>query len=66
MSIAKIIELSSESTISFEDAIKDGIERASKTIHHIKNAWVKNQSVVVDEGKVTKYRVDLKVTFILD
>ena len=66
MSIAKIIELSSESTVSFDEAIREGIERASKTIHHIKNAWVKNQSVVVEDGKITKYRVDLKVTFILD
>ncbi len=66
MSIAKIIELSSESNVSFDDATREGIERASKTIHHIKSAWVKNQSVVVEEGKITKYRVDLKVTFILD
>jgi dodecin len=66
MSIAKIIELSAESPKSFEDAIQDGISRASKTIHGIKSAWVKEQHVVVENGKVTLYRVDLKVTFVLD
>ena len=66
MSVAKIIEISSESPKSFEDAIQDGITRASKTIHNIKSAWVKEQHVVVDNGKVTLYRVDLKVTFVLD
>jgi flavin-binding protein dodecin len=66
MSVAKIIELSSESTKSFEDAITQGIARASKTIHGIKSAWVKEQHVVVEQGKVTSYRVDLKITFVLD
>jgi len=66
MSVAKIIEISSESTTSFEDAVQQGVARASKTIHNIKSAWVKEQQVVVDNGKVTLYRVDLKVTFILD
>ena len=66
MSVAKIIEISSESTTSFEDAVQQGVTRASKTIHNIKSAWVKEQQVVVDNGKVTMYRVDLKVTFVLD
>lgn len=66
MSIAKIIELSAESPKSFEDAVQDGISRASKTIHGIKSAWVKEQHVVIDNGKVSLYRVDLKVTFVLD
>jgi len=66
MSVAKIIEISSESPISFEDAIQNGISRASKTIHGIKSGWVKEQHVVVDNGKVALYRVDLKVTFVLD
>ncbi len=66
MSIAKIIEISSESSLSFEDAIQDGITRASKTIHGMKSAWVKEQHVVVDNDKVALYRVDLKVTFVLD
>jgi flavin-binding protein dodecin len=66
MSVAKIIEISCESTKSFEDAINSGIARASKTIHNIKGAWVKEQQVVIDNNKVTLYRVDLKVTFVLD
>jgi flavin-binding protein dodecin len=66
MSVAKIIEISAESPKSFEDAIAQGIARASKTIHGIKSAWVKEQHVVVENGKVTMYRVDLKVTFVLD
>ena len=66
MSVAKIIELSSESPKSFEDAIQDGLAKASKTVHNIKSAWVKEQHVVVDNGKVALYRVDLKVTFVLD
>ncbi len=66
MSVAKIIEISSESPLGFEEAIRDGIAKASKSVHNIKSAWVKNQSLVVNDGKVTEYRVDLKVTFILE
>lgn len=66
MSVAKIIEISCESSKSFEDAIHSGIARASKTIHNIKGAWVKEQQVVIENNKVSLYRVDLKVTFVLD
>ena len=66
MSIAKIIEISAESSTSFEDAIVQGIAKASKTVHGIKSAWVKEQHVVVENNKVTLYRVDLKITFVLD
>jgi hypothetical protein len=66
MSVAKIIEISAESPTSFEDAIVQGITKASKTVHGIKSAWVKEQHVVVENGKVSLYRVDLKVTFVLD
>jgi len=66
MSVAKITEISAESPKSFEDAIVQGIGRAAKTIHNIKSAWVKEQHVVVDNGKVSMYRVNLKVTFVLD
>ncbi|MDF0676082.1 MAG: dodecin family protein [Nitrospira sp.] len=66
MSVAKIIEISTESSVSFEDAIVQGIAKASKSIHGIKSAWVKEQHVVVENGKVVLYRVDLKVTFLLD
>jgi len=66
MSVAKIIEISSESPKSFEDAIVQGISRASKTVHGMKSAWVKEQHVVIENSKVELYRVDLKVTFVLD
>ena len=66
MSVAKIIELSSESPKSLEDAIQNGITKAAETVHGIKSAWVKEQHVVVENGKVSLYRVDLKVTFVLD
>jgi hypothetical protein len=66
MSVAKIIEISSESTKSFQDAIEEGIRRASKTIKNIKSAWVEDQQVEVADDKVTTYRVHLKVTFVLD
>lgn len=65
MSVAKIVEITAESRESFEDAIRQGIQRASKTVENIKGAWVKEQQVVVESGKITAYRVDLKVTFIL-
>ncbi|MGN2390751.1 dodecin family protein [Pelomicrobium sp. G1] len=66
MSVAKIIEISAESTQSFEDAIRQGIETASKTVRNIRAAWVKEQQVVVEGGNIAKYRVDLKVTFVLE
>jgi len=66
MAVAKIIEISCESPKSFEDAIQSGIVRASKTIHDIKGAWVKDQQVIVENNKISLFRVDLKVTFVLD
>jgi flavin-binding protein dodecin len=66
MSIAKITEVISSSSKSFEDAVNEGIERANKTIQNVKGAWVKDQQVVVVEGKITEYRVTLKITFILN
>ena len=66
MSVAKIIEISCESPKSFEDAVQSGIARASKTIHNMKGAWVKEQQVVIENNKISMYRVDLKVTFVLD
>jgi hypothetical protein len=65
MSVAKVTEISSQSPEGFEDAIRKGIERASKTLDEIQGAWVKDQQVVVENGKVTNFRVDMKVTFIL-
>jgi dodecin len=66
MSVAKVIELSATSEKSFEDAITNGIGKATETVREIKAAWVKEQQVKVENGKVTEYRVDLKVTFVLD
>ncbi len=65
MSVAKVTEIKSSSEKSFEDAVKEGIARASKTIDNIKSAWVSSQEVSVKDGKVTEYRVLLKVTFVL-
>lgn len=66
MSVAKIIEISAESTKSFEDAIQEGIRRAGETVKHIRSAWVGDQQVEVKDGKVVNYRVHLKVTFVLE
>jgi len=66
MSVAKVIEVNSESSVSFEDAVQQGISKASDSVHNIKGAWIKEQKVTVEAGKITNYRVDLKVTFVLD
>lgn len=66
MSVARIVEISSTSDKSFEDAIVQGIARASKTLREIKGAWVKEQEVTVQKNKVVAYKVILKVTFVLE
>lgn len=66
MSVARVTEIISASPTSFEHAIQSGIERAAKTIHGIQSAWVKEQKVVVKGGKITEYRVDMMVSFVLD
>ena len=66
MSIAKVSEITSTSGTSFEDAVASGIERASRTIHGITGAWVADHEVVVESGKITAYKVRLRVTFVLD
>lgn len=65
MAVAKITEIHSSSTKSFEDAIKVGIARADKTLRNVSGAWIKSQKVVIEKGKITQYRVLLKVTFVL-
>lgn len=66
MSVARITEIKASSTKSFEDAIKEGIARASETLDNVKSAWVASQEVIVDgKGKIAEYRVLLKVTFVL-
>ncbi len=66
MSVAKVTEIISSSKESFDDAVKEGISRASKTLSGITSAWVQDQQVVVKDGKVKEYRVNLKVTFVLN
>jgi hypothetical protein len=66
MTIARITEISSVSAQSFQDAIEQGVARANKTLKNVKGAWVKDHEVTVDGGKVTGYKVILKVTFILN
>lgn len=66
MSFAKITEISSTSTKSFDDAIEQGVARATKTLKNVKSAWVKDQEVSVnDNGGISAYKVTLKVTFVL-
>ena len=66
MAIARVTELVSESTRSFEDAVNEGIARADKTLRNLTGAWIESQKVVIEKGKITRYRVFMKVTFILD
>jgi flavin-binding protein dodecin len=66
MSIAKVTEITAESQKSFEDAIQKGIERASRTIRGMQSAWVKEQQVSIENDRITAWRVDLKITFVLD
>ena len=66
MSVARVIEISSLSTVSFEDAINQGIARASQTLRHVSSAWIKEQRVDIQDGKITSYQVNMLVTFVLD
>ncbi len=67
MSVARVTEIKASSTKSFDDAIKEGVARAQKTLKNIRSAWVENQEVLIDgNGQITEYRVQMKVTFILE
>lgn len=66
MSVARITEISSSSDTSFEDAIRQGVARAATTLHNIRSAWVKEQEVQIENGKITGYKVIMKITFVLD
>jgi flavin-binding protein dodecin len=67
MSVAKVSEIIVSSTKSFDDAIKMGIERSHKTLRNLKSAWIESQQVKLDDdGKISEYRVQLKVTFVID
>lgn len=66
MSVAKVTEISAGSSESFEDAISRGIRRASKTVRGIQSAWVNEQNVIVENDQVVEWRVNLRVSFVLD
>lgn len=66
MSVAKVSEISATSSKSFEDAIQQGLARAGKTLRNTRGAWIKEQHVRCEKGKITEYRVNMMVTFVLD
>ena len=66
MAVARVTEISSTSTKGFDDAINQGIARATKTLRNVKSAWVKEQRVDIDDGRVIEYQVNLLVTFVLE
>ena len=66
MSVARVTEIIASSPKSFEDAVRLGVKRASETLDNVQGAWVQDQKVVCEAGKVTEYRVNLKVTFVLN
>ena len=66
MAVARVSEISATSTTSFEDAIKQGLDRANKTLRNVKSAWIKEQQVRLDGGSISEYQVNMLVTFILD
>ena len=65
MTVARVTEITSSSTTSFDDAITVAVERAAQTLDNITGAWVQDQKVVVSDGKITEYRVNMKLSFIL-
>jgi flavin-binding protein dodecin len=66
MSIARITEISATSTTGFEDAIRQGVARATKTLRNVRSAWVKEQQVRLEGGNIVEFQVNLMVTFVLD
>jgi dodecin len=66
MSVAKVVELTASSPTSFDDAVKSGIEKAAETLRNIEGAWVSEQKVKVKDGKVTEFRVTLRITFLVE
>ena len=66
MTVAKVSEISSTSNVSFEDAIKQGLVRANKTIRNIRSAWIKEQQVRLEKGTIIEYQVNMLITFVLD
>ena len=65
MAVARVTEITASSTKSFEDALNTGISRACETLKNVEGAWVQDQKVIIKDGKIVEYRVNMKVTFIL-
>lgn len=65
MSVARVTEITAGSTVSFEDAVNTGLSKANETLENIEGAWVKDMKVTVSDGRVSEYRVNLKLTFVL-
>jgi dodecin len=65
MSVARVTEITSASSKSFDDALRVGLVRANKTLENVTGAWIKDQEVVAQDGKITEYRVRMKITFVL-
>ena len=66
MSIARVTEISSTSTKSFEDAIQSGVQRATETLRNVRSAWVKEQQIKIEGSNIVEYQVNLMITFVLD
>ena len=66
MSIARVTEISSTSTKSFEDAIQSGVKRATETLRNVRSAWVKEQQIKIDGGNIVEYQVNMMITFVLE
>ncbi len=66
MSVARITEISATSSKSFEDAVQQGIQRATATLRNIRSAWIKEQEVQVENNRITAYKVTMKITFVLE
>ena len=66
MTVARVTEISSTSTKSFEDAVQQGVARATKTLRNVRSAWIKEQRVDIRDGNIAEYQVNMMVTFILD
>ncbi|MDH3279929.1 MAG: dodecin family protein [Gammaproteobacteria bacterium] len=65
MTVARVTEITATSKKSFEEAVEEGVRRANKSLKQVKGAWVKDQEVVIEKGKIVEYKVKLKVTFVL-
>ena len=66
MAMAKVVEVNSSSQKSFEDAIQTGISKVTETVKNVQGAWINEQKVIIQDNKITEYRVNLKISFLVD